>query len=359
LERISSRQIILIGAAYVLNATSISVPSQIIGVAQMDAWLSYVSAGSVILFSLWILSKVMGRFPEQDLYEAMIKRLPTIGRCISLLYIGFFFFLCARDIRMVTDFVNLALLQRTPIVVVAVMIVVTIILIARGGIEISARMTELWFPVFFMIVILIAVVIYREFEYKFLRPFFEFGLVPSFKGGWYAVSYIGEVTALPFIFSNRTFQFKHGWIALSLGLFALLLLNFYTILSLGTNIPEMTLYPSYEMVRHLRVTDFLDRFDLPVVGVWLPTMLTKIAFSLYIVCHGLKRVLPSVSAKIIVTPVGILAFVCSFWFFESAIQLFNFNRTWTALALIFQLFIPVILFLFLKPKKRAKKRRSA
>lgn len=355
MERISSRQLTFIGAAYVLDATLISVPSQIIGVAQMDAWLSYIIAGSVILFSIWILSKVMSRFPEQDLFKAMINRLPIAGRGISLLYVLFFFIILARDIRMVTDFVNLALLQRTPIVVIALFVILTVIIIARGGVEILARMTELWFPLLFVVVILISLAIFREFEYKFLRPFFEYGVGPSFKGGWYAVSYVGEVIALPLIFSNRTFQFKHGCIALFLGLFVLILLNFYTILTLGTNIPEMTLYPTYEMVRQLRVTDFLDRFDLPIVGVWLPTMLTKIAFSLYIVCHGIKRILPNVSAKIAATPFGILAFVCSFWFFESAIQLYNLNRIWPAFALVFELFIPILLFAFLKPKLKSKK----
>lgn len=66
---------------------------------------------------------------------------------------------------------------------------------------------------------------------------------------------------------------------------------------LGYPILARTLYPSDELVRQVRVTDFLDRMDLFYVGIWLPTMMTKIAYSLYLVCHGLNRVAPNLSLR--------------------------------------------------------------
>jgi spore germination protein len=352
-EKISGRQLVLIGVAYTTNATLISVPNQIIEVARTDAWLSYVSAMIVIAASIWLVSKVSARFPDKDLFEIMVDGLPYIGRMLALSYVLFFFIILARDIRMLTDFVNITLLPFTPLVVVSVLIVVTAFLVARGGIETLARMTEIWLPVLLIIFILILFPLFREFEFRYLKPFFEFGAVPALKGGWYAVAYLGEVIALPLIFANKTFTFNLGFKALLIGTISLLLLNFYTILSLGIHIPPRVLYPTYEMIRQIKITDFLDRFDLPLVGVYLPTMLTKVGFSLFVVCHGIKRVFPSVSAKLLTMPFAAFGFVCSFWFFSNAIQLLRLNRTWPAFALIFELLIPILLYIVVKNRKSA------
>jgi hypothetical protein len=67
--------------------------------------------------------------------------------------------------------------------------------------------------------------------------------------------------------------------------------------------------------------------------------------------HGLSRVFPSLSSKQITMPVGVLAFVCSFWFFKNSLQLLNLNRIWPAFALIFELFLSLLLFMIMRSKE--------
>jgi spore germination protein len=354
MERISSRQLVLIGIAFTMDATLISLPNQIIDAAGMAGWLSYISAMLIILISIWLLSKVARRFPDKDLFEAMIAGFPYLGKLFALAYVLFFFIILARDIRMVTDFCNILLLPFTPVVVIALLISVTIGMIARGGVEILSRMTEIWLPVFLLIIFMIPLILVKEFDLRFMKPLFENGPVSVFEGGWYAVAYLGEIVALPLLFANSTFKFQTGLKALAIGT-GTLLLHFYIVLTLGTHIPARVLYPTYEMVRQIKVTDFLDRFDLPLVGVYLPSMLTKVAYSLYIVCHGLKRVFPGLSAKHSVMPFAALSFVCSFWFFSNGIQLLRMNRTWPAFALIFELFLPILFFILLRNRMKKNK----
>ncbi|BCJ85867.1 GerAB/ArcD/ProY family transporter [Effusibacillus dendaii] len=351
MEQISERQLMMVGVSYVLVVTSLSLPAQIIGVARQDAWLAYFPAMIVAIVSLWLLSIVLKRFPKQDLFEAMIGRFRVWGRVVAFLYVLFFFFVLLRDIRIFVDFINTVLLPQTPVIIISVLIFFTVAIIARGGIEIVARMTELFLPILIAVILIIPIVTVKDFEYHYLLPLFENGLLPTLKGSWLAVSYLGKIMVLPLIFSNPTFRFRQGFYGLVLGVLLLEILIVLDILALGNNLSAHSVYPNYEMVRQIRLTDFLDRFDILIIGIYMPAMLTKISVSLYVVCHGLKRILPDVSVKLLTTPIAAFAMVCSFWFFKNTIQLMDFNISWTALALVFELFIPILLFFVLKPKK--------
>lgn len=352
--RISDWQIIMIGAAFILDATLVSVPGQVIRAAQIDSWLSYCIVFVVLLFPLYLLAMVSKRYPEQDLFQILIGQYAFFGRVLAFGYILFFFYIFIRDLRMIVDFVSLALLNETPLVMIALPVLLSIILIVKGGVETMGRLTEIWLPLLVIVIIGMFFVMATEFEYRYLKPMFEYGISPSMHGSWYLVSYVGEVIALPFLFINRTFRFKHGLYALSIGVGSLLLLNFYIVLTLGIHIPQMALYPTYEMVRQLRITDFLDRFDLPIVGIWLPTMIVKNAFSLYFVTLGLNRIVPGLSFRLSATSFGIFGLVCSFWFFENAISQVDFNRHWSVLGVMFQLIIPILIFCLLYLKRRPR-----
>ncbi|AFC31687.1 spore germination protein [Paenibacillus mucilaginosus 3016] len=353
MEKLSERQLILIGIAYILNTTLISVPNLVLGLARMDAWFSYGAAVLFFLPVLWMLARISRRFPGQDLFSVMIDSMPAAGRFLAAVFIFFYLFVLMRDLRMLIDFVNIILLPLTPLTVTASLLVITVIMIARGGMEILGRMTELWLPVLLIVIVLIPVFLFQDFDLRFIRPFFDRGLIPPLQGAYIVAPYIGEIIALPLICPGPVFRFRTGLTAMLTGMTALLLLTLYTILTLGTLIPDRVLFPTYEMVRQIRATDFLDRFDLPLVGIYLPTMITKVAYSLFVVCHGLHRMFPGLSARKLINPFGLAAYVGSFWLFDNTTQMLGFNRFWPVVALPVEVLLPVLLFLMLRRTKRS------
>lgn len=351
MEKISSRQLSLIGCTLVMDATIISVPAQITAVAKVDFWLAYLLGAAFMTVPLWMLSKISARFPDKDLYDIAVQRYPVAGRIVSLLYISFFLFILARDLRSIVDFVNVALLPMTPISVTAALVTITLIFIARGGIEMVARLNSLWQPILIIVAFMLPFILFRELQVRHVLPSLEYGAIPALKGGWYAVSYIGEIVLLPFIFEGRTFHFRTGLSGMLLGVLLVEISHWTLVLTLGVLIPIRTLYPMYELVRQIRLTDFLDRFDLPIVGIWLPAMIVRTSFCLFAVCHGINRIFPSISGKELSTPFGVLGFVCCFWLFRNTMNVFLFNGVWTAIALVFEWLIPLALFVFLRPKR--------
>lgn len=347
---ITRRQILMLGLALALDAAVVSLPNQMINLAKMDAWLSYIAAMFVILVGLWFLSRSAARFPGKDLFEALVLRFPIVGRLLSLLIIVFLFYIVVRDVRVLTEFVSITLLPNTPLVMISMLIVLCIVFISRRGPAVIGRMTELWVPLLILFLLSIPFFLFPEFESHYAFPMFYEGLGPPLLGTWYALGYIGELAILPFLFASGRYRFREGFLSLALGTILLVLVHFYLILAMGVHVAGKMLFPLYETVRLIRVTDFLDRFDLPLLLVYLPVVITKASFIMYAVMHGLKRVVPVLSMKELVFPFGVWVFVCSFWFFENSVQLFNMNRVWPVYVIFCTVLIPGLLFIMLRVK---------
>lgn len=352
MERISGRQLYLLVGMYTLSVTLISVPAQVVDHARQHAYLSIIIGTVTALLSIWLLYKVMSRFPKKDLFEVMIDRFPRGGRAVAFIYVAYFFFISARDIRILSDFTKLILLPNTPLYVIAGLFVFTIVIMARAGLEVLGRMIEIYAPVLILILVGMPFILVKEYDYSLIMPYFDFDWAGISVGSWFIFPYTGEVIAAAFIFSGASFRFRYALISIGLSSFLLITLVMSTLLILGSELTPKILYTTLELVRHLRVTDFLDRFDLPLVGLYMPTVFTKLALNLFIVCHGLQRIFKDMPAKIMTTPVAMFVYVCSFWFFKDVITLLNLNRTGPFFAILFQLLIPIMLFLFLRPKRK-------
>ena len=341
----------LLSGGYVLSVTLFSVPAQMIGAAGADAWLSFIPPVLLILLSLWLLSRTGARFPTQDLFEAMVTRRAVAGRIIVLLYVLFYVLVLARDIRKFVDFTNIVLLPRTPLTIIAIVTIIAVIQVAIGGVEVTARMSDLFLAMLFLLTFIIPIVVVKEFEFRFLQPFLEHGLKDPLVGSWYAVAYVGEVVGIPMLFPARTYRYRTWIYGLLAGVGVLELLVVMNLLVLGPNLSSICMYPNLEMVRQIRITDFLDRFDLPIATVWMCSMLVRNALTLYIICHGIKRAFPKVSAQQIISPMGFLVTVLSFWMFQNLLQHHQFNRTYPVMALVFEVALPVLIFFFIRPNK--------
>jgi spore germination protein len=350
-EKNTPRQIVLLGVTYLINLTIVIMPGQLINSAHQHSYLSFLPAGAVVLIMLFVLTRSSLRFPGQDLFQSLSSRFPFIGRGIVTLYILFFFWVMVRDIRTMTDYTNIVLLPITPILIIALCITATAVYVARGGAKTIISITELYGPIVMVNLCIIPIIAVRDFDFGLMRPALFVNWRNVSEGSWYIVAYLGQLLILPFIFSGKDYKFKYGLYSMLISLGFLMILTVMPILVLGVEVSERATYPVYDLVRELRITDFLDRFDLILAAMWYPSTLLNIAISLYIVCYGLKTVIPSVSGKMMAAPVGLFAYSCAFWFYENSVQLALFNRVWTLIALLFIVVLPLLIFTIHRPAK--------
>ncbi|WP_340031336.1 endospore germination permease [Paenibacillus sp. FSL K6-1122] len=354
-QRVTHRQMILLVLLLSISGTLIQPHAQAIYYAEQHAYLSYIPVVVVMLASMWMLSRVQRRFPDQDLFQALAGRFPFLGRLAGLMYILFFFFVFARDIRLTGDYISITLLETTPISIIVLSLIVMGVFIVRGGLGSLIGMSELYVTLFLLNSVIVPFMLIQQINMDNLMPYFHVDVTGVGKGSWYIFSFYGEMIALPFVIKGSDFRYKSVVSGIILSALLMMLILVETITSIGVPIASRLVYPSYELARQLQISDFLDRFDLALAAATLPTMITKIAFDLYFVCWGLKRIIPNVSGKVLTGPIALVGFVCAFWFFRNAIQLNRFTREWTWVAIVFEVLFPIVLFLFLRPRKKDKK----
>ncbi|GAB1158144.1 hypothetical protein YWY31_41690 [Paenibacillus illinoisensis] len=353
-QTVTSRQLTLLILLLSVTGTLIQPHAQAIFYAEQHAYLSYIPVFLVTFASMWMLNRVQSRFPNQDLFESLVRRFPFLGRVTGLMYIMFFLLIFARDIRLIGDYVSITLLETTPISIIVLSLLVMAVFIVRGGLGSLIGMSELYITLFLLNSVIVPFMLIQQVNLDNLMPYFDIDVAGVGKGSWYIFSFFGEMIALPFVVKGSDFRFKPVAWGIVIAAFLMMLIMVETITSIGVPIASRLVYPSYELARQLQVSDFLDRFDLALAAATLPTMITKIGFDLYFICWGLKRIIPKVSGKLMTGPVALLGFACAFWFFKNAIQLFRFTREWTWIAILFEVLFPIILFVFLRPRKKER-----
>lgn len=344
MSNVSTRQVILMGALFILVSSLISMPAQVLRIAKQDAWLAVPIVMLCAFLSLFITTTIQKRFPNETLLEILTKYVPFVGKPIAFLYIVFFGIVLARDLRLLTDFVKVALLPLTPAIVIMGLTTVTVIVAATSGIEVLGRMTELFFPVFIAVFIIVAAILLRDADFKYVQPFFEYGMMRPVLGSWFVWGFLAEVIIMPLLFPNPSLKWRTGFYSILIGGMMLEGILLLATLTLSGDVAGRLMYPSYELVRQVKVTDFLDRFDLLVVSIWMPTIFIKLAMDLYLVCNGLQLTFPALSAKHTTTPIGVFSIVTASWLFRNSLDVMRMNRSWAAVATIVSLLIPLAMW---------------
>ncbi|MDT0124555.1 endospore germination permease [Paenibacillus sp. RRE4] len=352
IQKVTHRQMVLMLMLLSITGTLLQPHTQAIFYAEQHAYLCYIPVVLIMFTSMWMLSRVQRRFPDKDLFESLMTRFPFLGRLAGLMYIAFFFFVFARDIRLTGDYVSITLLETTPISIIVLTLLIMAIFIVRGGLGSLVGMVELYVALFLLNSIIVPFMLIQQINLDNLKPYFDVDLAGVGRGSWYLFSFYGEMIALPFVMRGSDFRVKSIFTGNIVTALLMMLIVIETITSIGVPIASRLVYPSYELARQLQISDFLDRFDLALAAATLPCIITKIAFDLYFVCWGLKRMIPKVSGKVLTGPIALLGFVCAFWFFRNAIQLNRFTREWTWVAIVFEVLFPIVFFLFLRPRKK-------
>lgn len=309
-----------------------------------------------LLLILWVIDRALKRNPGKDLLTLVVDKFGVFGKMIISLYVLFSLIVMAKDVRLGVDFVSVVFLPVTPALVVGALIIATCVFMVRGGIEVIARMTELYIPVFLLFSTLCGALLLPELSWQYLQPFFEYGIQRPIIGMWYALNAIGSITLLPLLFSHERFSFRQAWIAL---LFSSLFLEFVLViceLNLGNPLAGHLMYPAYEAVREVRVTDFLDRFDILIVGIWLPTIVIKIALNLYFTIACMRQLMPQLQAAQVAPSLGALALVISLWLFHTSTEVVAVDDVWPAVVIAMWLAVPALasgVIALLSPKPRA------
>jgi len=351
-NRLSRSQVLLIGCAFVLDSTLISKPSLVLRDLQSDFWIGFAISGMYGLAAILLYSVLASRFPRRDLFDGLIAASPRFGRFVVGVYTFFFLAILLRDMRATTDFVKITLLPVTPLPVIAVLLGLCVYAIARHGKLVVGRMSQLWQPMLILLILCLPIFLSSAIVFENLLPLFRHSPRDVWIGSSHLTSYAGEAIGIFMIATYRSWTMRYSIYSFLLGWFLLLLLTMTVVLSMGIELPVRTLYPNYMMIRKVRLTDFLDRLDLPMVGVWLPAMMVKTSFGLYIAANGFARIFPKLRLSTLTAIISAAAVIAPLTLFQNAMQIMTYDRWLSPAATVVQLALPALLLLVFRKRKK-------
>ncbi|OCA90755.1 hypothetical protein A8F94_02435 [Bacillus sp. FJAT-27225] len=350
---ISVLQLTLITANFVFSSTLINMYQIAIDIGGQNTWIIPFIIFPVQVVLIWI---IIGNKTGWEKYckafvTASERKTIWLEKLFAFVFLLFISFVFVKDLRAVIDYMATKLLPTTPIEILIFLSILTFIYMVASGFEVLVRVSSVSFVFLFIVVISLPFMLLNEIDIGNLQPILAMGMLPPMAKSLYI--HLGWT--IEFVFVLFVFLFIHpvkearkGLIsgtAIGLGLMSILLILELAVL--GVKLVSISTYPTITLIQQINITDFLDRLDLFLVTLWMPTILSKIALSLYLV-NRCFTVLIGKRTDVFIVPLSLIMGMVTILLFSNNIEHLNFSYfTWPTLGLGLELSL-IILFVLIK-----------
>lgn len=360
-EMLNHRQIAWLVAVVLIASGVTSLNKSITELSKVDAW--FAELGGVIygMMVAWFFYTMACRFPGKNLYEISFLLFGRwFGGLINLFFLLQLSFMLIRYLSVFGDFMNTTLLPKTPTEIILLLLAVVMIYYCSTSVEVAARVNDLMFPLFLLLLFTLPLMLTNEFSFSRLQPVLGTGYSMVMKGnilalGWYGDTFL--VGAYLHMVSNPAqlrAAVRHG---VTLTGLALTVLLFLSVTILGPTVAGKTLYPSYLLVEQIQITDFLDRMELVIFSVWLPAFFLKGVFIMHAALATLASFTKKTPSQLFSRHLIWLILLLTLLSFESIAEVFNFGNYGAFVVILLP--HPILYALFLLRSRKKGKEQSA
>ncbi|MFF2448777.1 endospore germination permease [Neobacillus sp. NPDC058068] len=285
--QISQNQLLLFLILYFYSTLVGFSASHLIHISQYDTILVLCISGLAAGIYAYFTIKLANRRPNEFFFHYGKEIFP---QWIHILFMGFyslsFLHTSAFVLREYEDFIVQTYLGETPNWAVGGMLGIVVAITARLGIQTLFRTAQGLFFLTLIADISNTIFIGKELKWDrwmaFITNHSGHGI---FAGTYMTIPFFGEVIVLVFIFpyltqKNKTLK-SVSW-AIVLGLL-LIIVNFvFLLLLFGPNLASHITYPMLEMVRYIRIADFIENLDPFLISIWSTTVYLKISLLFFL-----------------------------------------------------------------------------
>nr|WP_282434407.1 endospore germination permease [Desulfosporosinus orientis] len=347
-EKLSGTQIAMLLFLLIMATSVLFVPGITADRAKQSAWIASVFASLAGYISLWIISKLGQRFPQQTLpqyTEILLGK--ALGKMVGGAYVIYFLVVNILVIREFSDFLTNTLMPATPGVLFSTIIVLIGANAAFKGIEVIARMAQFVLPLFVFSLIVILGLAAPSMELEKLQPFLEGGVSPIIIGSVVPASWYGEIVALAILLPmvNKPQEIKLK------GVLTLLAVTFFlsadTLITLAVLGPYLTgdlVFPFLYLAKFIEFGNFLQRMETLIIFLWITGIVIKVDVLYYLVCFTTAQVLSLKAYKPVIYPAALIQILAATFLFRNTPELSKFlSENWPPFGLLFEVGLPLIL----------------
>ena len=348
--RISSRQLILMLVTTVVATDILTVPAIVARESKQDGWISVLvlatAYGAIVAA---IIAALARRFPTQTLIEYCETILGRwLGKITGLLFITWFIYIGGGIMRSFGEFMLIAFMPETPLVVLSAFVLILAAVTVRNGVEVIARVNTLTAMTSMSAFLAIIVLVAQDMNPATILPLLEQGLKPVIAGSITSSAFRGELIVgamlLPYVNQQLGGRRAAHWANLMIALILTVdvLANFFV---LGP-LTALSTFPTLEIARYVSIGRFVERFEVLVMIFWVAGVMVKFAIFYYATVLGTAQLFNVREYRPLVFPIGIILLVLSLIEHENIIELISFlGKLFPVYGPVFETALPLFLLL--------------
>ncbi|WP_374712574.1 GerAB/ArcD/ProY family transporter [Symbiobacterium terraclitae] len=269
--------LLIMGA--VMQVMLLSAP--LLDVAGQEGWLSALLGGVywliITLSVVWIASRFPGRDPLAALSPWASVPIRLLFALLQLLHY-------AIALRNIGDFVEVLLLPGTPGILISAIIVAVTLYAVLAGLEPLARIAFINTIAPLLSVVLLPLGLAWEFSILQVDPFLWHGIGGVLRGSLYALPWASDALVVLSLLRHLNPKVSpYRWTLVGVGGAALLLAANMAMITFvfGSVLPARQLYPAFELMAIINVTEGIERLQAAVIVPWIASSMVKTALNLY------------------------------------------------------------------------------
>src|SRR3954453_4449709 len=286
--------------------------------AKQDAWIAIILMTLIGIGLMYFYYSINQLLPNKNLFEIMEYCFTRpIAILLSLGYVLYFLYTTSRVIRTFGEMITTAILPITPIEVITFSVLLVIGYIIYLGLEVLARVAEIFTPyvVLFLILLWILLPVSGAIKLHNIQPILGDGFKPVLKAMFPSllVFPFGELVVVTIILTSVK-ELKKGkkkvLIAVLVAGIVLAVTSLLMVYTIGVDVFQYATFPLLNVTKRVAIGHFLERIDPLVVFIMTLGVIIKSAVFIYCSLKGLEYVF-KVPYRYFTIPISMLVSVFS------------------------------------------------
>lgn len=356
-EKISTRQAVILFLLAVFSPSIRLFPTYSSEIAQTAGWLSPLFA--VVPFLILPLlhqsffKKNSGKNLADIYYEVLGK---FLGRVVLFFYLFWLCVLLGLYVRYFAERFLSTIHPDTPMSFFTIAILGVAFVVARGGLVVFTRLTEVFFLGFMALFSITFMLALPDLKFLHLYPVTYYDILPLMKSTYPILGIWGYFTFMMFFADRMNDKENIKRFGLQSAVFLVitcLSILIITIGTLGYNIAGRVSLPYFIAMKNISVMDTLERIESIVLAFWIIVDFVIITLFVLLVAAVIKSLFSLNGTKNFISPVVLVAYLFSFYIAQSRFELEDFSLLFgmnTNIVLCY--IIPLIIFGIGKLRKK-------
>ncbi|WP_025677436.1 GerAB/ArcD/ProY family transporter [Paenibacillus polymyxa] len=348
-DEISTIQALLTVTSTVYAVGIVSLPRTITEQTQTpDVWQGLLLASLFGVGVVFINVKLCRRFPGKTFYELnSVIAGKFISLFINIAFMVYCVMICSLVSRMMAEFLKALALERTPVSMILLPFLLLIGYLTSGGLHAIVRLVELFFPLTFIVYLLLIILNINHFDIDHLRPVFHQGWGPilkSLKVVPFSTLGFESMLILTNFMVNPQKAWKAGGIGYSIAMALYVMMVTMVVGCMSVEEVSQLQWPVVSFAQQIEFPGaFLERFEIFFIILWtIKIFMTASNYYFYLVA-GISQLTQKWNGYIFYLPL-IIIFAVSIYP-QNFIQIDNFGTVTGYFGMIICAAVPLVLLL--------------